>query len=61
MPQVHWEQHQPLKSSPSTQIKCLFIHQPLRLGLQSPVSNGHGGRCPDAETDAPALRCLRGL
>jgi hypothetical protein len=27
---VQWEQHQPLKSSPSIQIRCLFIHLPLR-------------------------------
>lgn len=26
MPQVQWEQHQPVKSSPSTQIKRLHIH-----------------------------------
>jgi hypothetical protein len=30
MPHVQREQHQPLKSSPSTRIKCLFIHLPLR-------------------------------
>src|SRR5438552_3982214 len=29
MPQVQWEQHQPVKSSPSTQIKRLFIHLPF--------------------------------
>jgi hypothetical protein len=27
---VQWEQHQPLKSSPSIQIRCLFIYLPLR-------------------------------
>ncbi len=26
MSQGQWEQHQPVKSSPSTQIKRLFIH-----------------------------------
>ena len=30
IPHVQWEQHQPLKSSPSIQIRCLFIHLPLR-------------------------------
>ena len=29
MPHVQWEQHQPLKSSPLTRIKCLFIQLPL--------------------------------
>jgi hypothetical protein len=29
IPQVQWEQHHPVKSSPSTQIKCLFIHLPF--------------------------------
>ena len=31
IPHVQWEQHQPLKSSPSTQIRCLFIHLPCTL------------------------------
>jgi hypothetical protein len=30
IPHVQWEQHQPLKSSPSIQIRCLFIYLPLR-------------------------------
>src|SRR6202011_4651629 len=30
IPHVQREQHQPLKSSPSIQIRCLFIHLPLR-------------------------------
>src|SRR2546425_1121995 len=35
-PHGQWEQHQPVKSSPSTQIKCLFIHHYfcVRLGLE---------------------------
>jgi hypothetical protein len=40
IPHVQWEQHQPLKSSPSTRIKFLFIHRPLRaFGFEL----GHGG------------------
>jgi hypothetical protein len=39
MPHVQWEQHQPLKSSPSTRIKRLFMHLPLRAGFEL----GHGG------------------
>jgi len=31
MSQGQWEQHQPVKSSPSTQIKRLFIHLYLML------------------------------
>src|SRR6266853_6962129 len=26
IPHVQWEQHQPLKSSPSIQVRCLFIY-----------------------------------
>ena len=36
MSQGQWEQHQPVKSSPSTQIKRLFIHPYfcVRLGFE---------------------------
>src|SRR4029077_19733411 len=35
IPHVQWEQHQPLKSSPSIQIRCLFISAFARvLGLE---------------------------
>ena len=43
MPHVQREQHQPLKSSPSSRIKCLFIHLPLRaFGFE--LGRGGGGR-----------------
>ena len=40
MPHVQREQHQPLKSSPSTQIKRLFIH---RLCVRFGFELGYGG------------------
>ena len=40
IPHVQREQHQPLKSSPSTQIRCLFIHLPLCVLDWSPVCDG---------------------
>jgi hypothetical protein len=55
MPQVQWEQHQPVKSSPSTQIKRLLIHLPLRLwnfgrgrggGIQQRVERRKVNSCP---------------
>jgi len=39
MPQVQWEQHQPLKSASSIQIKRLLIDLPLCCGFQ----RGRGG------------------
>jgi hypothetical protein len=33
MPQVQCEQHQPLKSSPSTQMRCLFMDLHPVIGL----------------------------
>ena len=41
MPQVQWEQHQPVKSSPSTQIKRLFMHLPFACVWEFEL--GHGG------------------
>src|SRR5256885_641016 len=35
IPHVQCEQHRPLKSSPSTWIKCLFIYLPLCVRLDS--------------------------
>src|SRR5438128_2322808 len=42
MPQVQWEQHQPVKSSPSTQIKRLFIQLYLFLACLG-FELGRGG------------------
>ena len=42
MPQVQWEQHQPVKSSPSTQIKRLFIH-PYLFACVCDLSSGATG------------------
>jgi hypothetical protein len=41
---VQWEQHQPVKSSPSIQIKRLFIHHHLSLFVRSGFGLGRGGR-----------------
>ena len=41
MPQGQWEQHQPVKSSPSTQIKRLFIHLSIHaLGFEQVLPLG---------------------
>jgi len=44
MPHVQPAQHQPLKSSPSTQIKRFFIHLPLRAFWILDSSSGAAGR-----------------
>jgi hypothetical protein len=43
MPHGQWEQHQPVKSSPSTQIKRLFIQLYL-FAVFLGFKLGHGGR-----------------
>jgi len=40
MPQVQWEQPQPVNSSPSTQIKRLFIHLPQSMHLEFELGRG---------------------
>src|SRR5438552_8069823 len=42
MPHVQWEQHQPVKSSPSTQIKRLFIHLPFVRAFWDSCSDAAG-------------------
>ena len=44
MPQLQWEQHQPLKSSPSIQIKRLSIHHYLIYSCVREFELGRGGR-----------------
>ena len=63
MPQVQWEQHQAVKSSPSTQIKRLFIHLYLfrAFGIRARArqvehvnaSSEEGGLLPVAEDYFP--------
>jgi len=43
MSQGQWEQHQPVKSSPSTRIKRLFIHLYLLLCVWDSSSGATGG------------------
>ena len=72
MPQVQWEQHHPVKSSPSIQIKCLSMNTPSRI-LCLQLSSGHWiGFASIAEpriplsrrvfsTDSPASQVTKGL
>jgi hypothetical protein len=53
MPHVQREQHQPLKSSPSTRIKRLFIHLPLRaFGILAWARRGGRHHASSAEVNS---------
>jgi len=61
MPQVHWEQHQPLKIV-ALDPDQVFIHtSAFTRGIAEPGLERPRRKMSDPETDAPALRCLRGL
>ena len=71
MPQVQWEQHHPVKSSPSIQIKRLSMNTPfacLCLQLSSELdwfSINRRARIPLSRrvfsTDSPARQVTKGL
>jgi len=61
MPHVQREQHQPLKSSPSTRIKCLFIRLPLRaFGFELGCRGGGRLRKQSSAEDELLLLAARG-
>jgi hypothetical protein len=57
MSQGQWEQHQPVKSSPSTLIKRLFIHPYLSFASVRDSSSGATGGTTSIERARKVNSC----